>query len=125
MRTVIALLVLATALAGCGASVRSSATTGCKGLSTARRSVSFNNAFGRDLLSRRATIAYVCAHLGPPDRITRAGALVTWNYGDGGDAAILSFKHDRLIEGAWFDRSAPNLTYEIQESETAEPLGAR
>jgi hypothetical protein len=123
MRTVVALLLVAAAVAGCGGSAKPTATTGCKGVSTARRSVSFNSAAGQELLSRQATIAYVCAHFGPPERIVRAGRLVTWSYGGGGRAAALSFKNDRVVEGTRFDRGGPNATYEIQSSETVVSSG--
>jgi hypothetical protein len=117
MRLAAALVLVALTLAGCGGSAKPMAKTGCKGLSTARRSVSFNGTAGAYLLSRPTTIAYVCAHFGSPDRIMRAGGLVTWSYGGGSRAAILSFKNDRVVQGAWFDRGAPNARYEIQSSE--------
>ena len=120
MRTFVALLgVASTVIAGCGGSAKPTATTGCKGLSTARQSASFNSSAGDQLLVRHTTISTVCAHFGQPTTITRGSdGSVTWNYGGGGRAAMVSFKGDRVVDAVWFDQGAPNATYSISQSET-------
>jgi hypothetical protein len=120
MRTLVGLLGVASmVMAGCGGSAKPTATTGCKGLSTARESASFNSHAGDALLTRQATIASVCAHFGQPTKITHAGdGSVTWNYGEGHRAALVSFKHDHVVGAAWFDQGSPNATYSISQSET-------
>ena len=106
-------------IAGCGGSAKPTATTGCKGLSTARRSASFNSSAGDELLTRHSTISTVCAHFGQPTTITRASdGSVTWNYGGGGRAAMVSFKGGRVVDAVWFEQGAPDATYSISQSET-------
>ena len=95
---------------GCGGSAKPTAATGCKGLSTARKSASFNSSAGDELVTRHTTISTVCAHFGQPTTITRASdGSVTWDYG-GGRAAMVSFKGDRVVDAVWFDQGAPNAT---------------
>jgi hypothetical protein len=114
---VILALALAVAVASCGGSAPPNAKSGCKGVPAAHRSASLNGAAGQSLLSLGATITYVCAHFGPPQKITpRAGGLVDWTYGRGDRAGMLSFKHDRVVEGAWFERGAHDNAYNITES---------
>ena len=108
---------VAVAVVGCGGSTTFMARTGCKGLPTAHQSASFNGAVGQKLLSRQATIAYVCAHLGQPEKITHGvDGVVTWSYGTGNRAAEVSFKQDRVAGGAWFEHGAHNGAYNITES---------
>ena len=118
MRTLVALLAVASmVMAGCGGSAKPTATTGCKGLSTARQSASFNSNADDALLTRQATMASVCAHFGRPTKITRASdGSVTWNYGGGDRAALVSFKHDHVVGAAWFERGSRNATYSISQS---------
>ena len=120
VRTFVALLAVASmVIAGCGGSAKPTATAGCKGPSPARQSASFNSDAGDALLTRQATIASVCAHFGRPTAITHASdGSVTWSYGEGHRAALVSFKHDHVVGAAWFDQGAPNATYSISQSET-------
>jgi hypothetical protein len=111
MRRLAGPFLVAVVLVGCGGSShRANAATGCKGLPTARRSMSFLTLFGAlDRLSQ----AQVCARFGAPEKITQArDGRVTWLYG----SSRITFKGRRIVAGAVFERGSRNSTYSVSQS---------
>jgi len=82
-----------------------------------QRVASLNSAAGQSCsLGERGSLT--CAPTSGRRRRSRAepAGVVTWSYGPGDRAGTLWFRHDRVVQGAWFERGAPNATYSITET---------
>ena len=103
MRRPAALLILTAAATGCGGSAKPKPITGCQGLPTASKSISFLVLFGS---TNQVTQRFVCANFGAPQKVTRRGAgLADWTYGK----AIVTFKGRHAVSYTTYDSNGGHL----------------